>query len=40
MAAEWLTSAILIAVFTTGFGHVETVRPWRARISRSTRCAL
>ncbi|KUL23633.1 hypothetical protein [Actinoplanes awajinensis] len=28
MAAEWLTSAILIAVLTTGFGHFETVRPW------------
>jgi hypothetical protein len=28
MAAEWLISAILIAVLTTGFGHFETVRAW------------
>jgi hypothetical protein len=34
MAAEWLTSAILIAVLTTGFGHFETARPWWARITR------
>jgi hypothetical protein len=34
MAAEWLTSAILIAVLTTGFGHFETVRPWWARVTR------
>jgi len=34
MAAEWLTSAILIAVLTTGFGHFGTVRPWWARVTR------
>jgi hypothetical protein len=34
MAAEWLISAVLIAVLTTGFGHFETVRPWWARIAR------
>jgi hypothetical protein len=34
MAAGWLTSAILIAVLTTGFGHFETVRPWWRRIIR------
>jgi len=34
MAAEWLTSAILIAVLTTGFGHFESVRSWWARITR------
>jgi hypothetical protein len=28
MSAEWLTSAVLIAALTTGFGHFETVRPW------------
>jgi hypothetical protein len=33
MAAEWLTSAILIAVPTTGSRHVETVRPWWTRIA-------
>jgi predicted metal-dependent peptidase len=34
MAAEWLTSAILISVLTTGFGHFETTRPWWARSIR------
>jgi len=34
MAPEWLTSAILIAVLTTGFGHFETVRPWWTRLAR------
>lgn len=34
MGAEWLLSAVLIAVLTTGFGHFETVRPWWARVTR------
>ena len=34
MSAEWLTSAVLIAALTTGFGHFETVRPWWARLTR------
>jgi hypothetical protein len=34
MAAEWLTSAIVIAICSPTFGHFETVRPLWTRIAR------
>lgn len=34
MAAEWLLSALIIAVLTPTFGHFETVRPLWTRIAR------
>ena len=34
MVAEWLLSALIIAIATPGFGHFETVRPIWTRIVR------
>jgi hypothetical protein len=34
VAAEWLTSAILLAVLTPAFGHFETIRPLWTRVAR------
>ena len=34
MAAEWLLSAVIIAIATPAFGHFETLRPTRTRIFR------
>ncbi|GAA0237019.1 hypothetical protein [Cryptosporangium japonicum] len=34
MAAEWLLSAVLIAISSPAFGHFETVRPLWTRIAR------
>jgi hypothetical protein len=34
MAAEWLISALLIAICSPAFGHFETVRPVWTRIVR------
>jgi hypothetical protein len=34
VAAEWLLSALLIAIATPAFGHFETVRPTWTRILR------
>jgi hypothetical protein len=34
MAAEWLLSAVIIAIATSAFGHFEMVRPTWTRIVR------
>jgi hypothetical protein len=34
MAAEWLISALLIAICSPAFGHFETVRPVWTHIAR------